>query len=550
MELLDKTLGDWLEYWAEKQPDHQFIVYSDRGLSFTYKEFNERVNALAKGLMAIGVKKDSHVGIWATNVPDWNTFLFATAKIGAVLVTVNTNYKQHELEYLVDNSDLHTLCITDGTFDSDYAAMAYKMAPEFKTQQRGYVNCEKFPHLKNIVYVGQEKKRGMYNTAELLLLGSTKSDDILVEARKHFDCHDVCNMQYTSGTTGFPKGVMLSHHNISNNGYSIGQCMHFSTKDRVCLPVPLFHCFGIVLGMMAVVTNGATAVLLEKFDPLVVLASIHKEKCTAVYGVPTMFIAELHHPMFDMFDMSSLRTGIMAGSLCPQWLMEEVVEKMNMTEITSVYGLTETSPGMTQSHADDSFEVKTSTVGRPLPHIDVKVINPDTLEECAVGEQGEMCCKGYNLMKGYYKNPKATEEIIDKNGYLHSGDLGIMDETGNFRITGRIKDMIIRGGENIYPREIEEFLYQMPEIKDVQVAAVPSKKYGEQVGAFIILKDGQSLQQSDIQEFCKGKISRHKIPKFVFFVDQFPLTGSGKIQKFKLKDLSLELLAKEGITPE
>ena len=550
MELLDKTLGDWLEYWAEVQPDHEFIVYSDRGLSFTYKEFNERVNSLAKGLMAIGVKKDSHVGIWATNVPDWNTFLFATAKIGAVLVTVNTNYKQHELEYLVDNSDLHTLCITDGTFDSDYVDMTYKLAPELKTQQRGYINCEKFPHLKNVIYIGQEKKKGMYNTAEIILLGSTKSDNILKDARTKFDCHDVCNMQYTSGTTGFPKGVMLSHHNITNNGYSIGKCMHFTTADRVCLPVPLFHCFGIVLGMMAVVTNGATAVLLERFDPLVVLASIHKERCTAVYGVPTMFIAELHHPMFNMFDMSSLRTGIMAGALCPQWLMEEVVEKMNMKDITSVYGLTETSPGMTQSHADDSFEVKTSTVGRPLPHIDVKVINPETLEECAIGEQGEMCCKGYNLMKGYYKNIKATEEIIDINGYLHSGDLGIKDENGNYRITGRIKDMIIRGGENIYPREIEEFLYQMPQIKDVQVAAVPSKKYGEQVGAFIILKEGQTLHESEVVEFCKGKISRHKIPKFIFFVDGFPLTGSGKIQKFKLKDLSLELLAKQGITPE
>ena len=535
MQLFERTLGDWLEYWAEVQPDHEFIVYSDRDLRFTYKQFNERVNNLAKGLMHIGVKEGTKVGIWATNVPDWNTFLFATAKIGAVLVTVNTNYKQHELEYLCDNADIHTLCISNGVFDSDYVAMTYEMAPELKNQPRGYLECSKLPFLKNAVYIGQEKKRGMYNTAELILLGSTKSNSILVDQRKKFDCHDVCNMQYTSGTTGFPKGVMLTHHNITNNGYSIGQCMHYTTNDKVCLPVPLFHCFGIVLGMMSIVTNGCTAVMLERFDPLVVLASIHKERCTSLYGVPTMFIAELQHPMFNMFDMSSLRTGIMAGSLCPVWLMEEVYEKMNMREITSVYGLTETSPGMTQSHADDPFEVKTTTVGRDLPGIEVRVINPDTLEECAVGEQGEMCCRGYNIMKGYYKNEKATREVIDKNGFLHSGDLGVKDENGNYRITGRIKDMIIRGGENIYPREIEEFLYKMDGILDVQVAAVPSKKYGEEVGAFIILKEGAKLESSDITEFCKGNISRHKIPKYVFFVEAFPLTGRGKITKFNIK---------------
>lgn len=549
MQLSEKTLGDWLEYWAVRQPDHDFIVYADRNMRFTYRDFNERVNRLAKGLMAIGVTRGSHVGIWATNVPDWNTFLFATAKIGAVLVTVNTNYKQHELEYLVENSDLHTLCITNGTFESDYVGMTYEMIPELKTQPRGFTDSRKFPRLKNVVYIGQEKKRGMYNTAELILLGSTRPDGDLARMRQMFNSRDVCNMQYTSGTTGFPKGVMLSHHNITNNGSAIGQRMQYTTADKVCLPVPLFHCFGIVLGMMAVVTHGATAVMLERFDPLLVLASIDKEKCTSLYGVPTMFIAELHHPMFDMFDMSSLRTGIMAGALCPQWLMEEVYEKMNMRQITSVYGLTETSPGMTQSDADDPFEVKTSTVGRPLPHIEVKVIDPETLEECPPGVQGEMCCKGYNLMTGYYKNPKATMEIIDRNGFLHSGDLGVMDENGNFRITGRIKDMIIRGGENIYPREIEEFLYQMAEIKDVQVAGVPSKKYGEEVGAFIILKEGYYMEESDVKEFCKGQISRFKIPKYIFFVKDFPLTASGKIQKYKLKDLSLELLEKEGVTP-
>lgn len=550
MQLFEKTLGDFLEYWTERTPDKEFLVYSDRDLRFTYREFNDRVNDLAKGLMAIGVKRDSHVGIWATNVPDWTTFLFATAKIGAVLVTVNTNYKQNELEYLCENSDLHTLCISNGTFDSDYVNMTYTMLPELKTEQRGHLSSKRFPHMRNVVYIGQEKHRGMYNTSELLLLGSTCDNTALDECKKHFNCFDVVNMQYTSGTTGFPKGVMLTHHNITNNGYCIGQCMAYTENDRVCLPVPLFHCFGIVLGLMAIITNGACAVMLERFDPLVVLASVHKERCTSLYGVPTMFIAELNHPMFSMFDLSSLRTGIMAGSLCPEWLMKEVVEKMNMREITSVYGLTESSPGMTQSHVDDPISVRTSTVGRELPNVEVRVIDPETGEECPVGVQGEMCCRGYNIMKGYYKLPEATAAIIDKDGFLHSGDLGIKTPEGNYQITGRIKDMIIRGGENIYPREIEEFLYNMPQIKDVQVSAVPSKKYGEEVGAFIILKDDTDLHESDVRDFCKGAISRHKIPKYIFFVDEFPMTGSGKIQKFKLKDLSLELLAAQGVTPE
>lgn len=550
MELFDKTLGSWLEKWAIETPDQDFIVYADRNLRFSYKAFNERVDRLALGLSAIGVKRGDKVGIWAPNVPDWNTFMFAAAKIGAILVTVNTNYKQAELEYLVENADIHTLCITEGTFDSDYVAMTNTMVPELKTCSRGKLHSEKLPFLKNVVFVGQEKRRGMYTTAELFLLGQNVDRSLLDEARAINQAEDVVNMQYTSGTTGFPKGVMLTHNNIANNGFFIGESMKFTQADRICLPVPLFHCFGTVLGMMAIVTHGATAVILERFDPLLALASVHKEKCTAIYGVPTMFIAELNHPMFDMFDMSSLRTGIMAGSLCPIWLMEDVGSKMNLREITSVYGLTETSPGMTQSRAWDSFEVRTTTVGPALPHIDVKVIDPDTLEECPVGVQGEMCCKGYNLMKGYYKMPEATAAIIDKNGYLHSGDLGVMDANRNFRITGRIKDMIIRGGENVYPAEIEEFLYKMPGIKDVQVVGVPSKKYGEEVGAYIILKEGAKFCDGDVRDYCRGKISRHKIPKYIFFIESFPMTGSGKIQKFKLREMSLELLSKQGIIPD
>ena len=544
--LSERTLGGWLEYWAETTPDKEYIVYSDRDLRFTWSAFNQRVDNLAKGLLAIGVKKGSNVGIWATNVPDWLTFLYATAKIGAVLVTVNTNYKQSELEYLCKDSDMHTLCITDGTWECDYIDMTYKMLPELRQCERGYLMSERFPCMKNVVYIGMEKHRGMYNTAELLLLGQNIDDELLLTTKRQVNCHDVVNMQYTSGTTGFPKGVMLTHYNISNDGFITGENMGFTQNDKLCVCVPLFHCFGVVLATMNCLTHGCTQVMVEKFDPLVVLASVHRERCTALYGVPTMFIAELNHPMFSMFDMSSLRTGIMAGSLCPVELMKQVSEKMFMT-ITSVYGLTESSPGMTQTCLTDTFEQRCTTVGRDFPFVEVKVLDPETGEECPVGVQGEMCCRGFNVMKGYYKNPKATAEVIDENGFLHSGDLGVKDEQGYYRITGRIKDMIIRGGENVYPREIEEFLYNMPGIKDVQVAGVPSKKYGEQVGAFIILNEGATMTPEDVQDFCRGKIARYKTPKYVFFVDEFPLTGSGKIQKFKLKDLSLELCKKQGI---
>jgi fatty-acyl-CoA synthase len=549
MELSNRTLGQWLEHWAETTPDREYLVYSDRNLRLTWQQFNRRVDDMAKGLMAIGVVKGTHVGIWATNVPDWLTFLYAGAKIGAILVTVNTNYKQNELEFLVRDADIHTLCITEGVFDGSYVDMVYEMAPELRDSQRGFMNSRRFPELKNVVYIGQEKFRGMYNTSEILLLGRNIDNRLLEEAGRQVNCHDVVNMQYTSGTTGFPKGVMLTHYNIANNGYLTGEHMTFTDRDKLCVCVPLFHCFGVVLATMNVLTHGCTQVMVERFDPLLVLASIHKERCTALYGVPTMFIAELNHPMFDMFDLTCLRTGIMAGSLCPVELMKQVCEKMNL-QITSVYGLTESSPGMTQTRIDDPFEVRCETVGRDYEFTEVAVIDPETGEHLPDGSQGEICCRGYNVMKGYYNNPEATAEVIDREGFLHSGDLGIRDASGNYRITGRIKDMIIRGGENIYPREIEEYLYHLEGIRDIQVAAIPSKKYGEEVGAFIILHEGAALTEETVRDFCRGKIARHKIPKYVFFVDTFPMTGSGKIQKFKLRDLSLELLAARGITPE
>jgi len=423
--------------------------------------------------------------------------------------------------------------------------MVYTMLPELKTSQRGYLNSERFPCVKNVVFIGQEKYRGMYNTAELLLLGQNVADEQLNALKSSVNCHDTVNMQYTSGTTGFPKGVMLSHHNIANNGLLTGEHMKFTADDKLCVCVPLFHCFGVVLATMNVLTHGCTQVMVERFDPLVVLASVHKERCTALYGVPTMFIAELNHPMFEMFDLTCLRTGIMAGSLCPVELMKRVNEKMYI-EITSVYGLTETSPGMTQTRIDDPFDWRCQTVGRPYEFTEVAILDEQG-NELPDNVQGEVCCRGYNVMKGYYKNPQATAEVLDKNGYLHSGDLGIRNSEGNYVITGRIKDMIIRGGENIYPREIEEFLYHLEGVKDVQVAAIPSEKYGEEVGAFIILHEGATLTEDEVRDFCRGKIARHKIPKYVLFVDNYPLTGSGKIQKFKLKDIGLNLLKEKGV---
>lgn len=545
-QLSERTLGDYLEHWAKVTPDKEYIVYSDRDLRFTWSQFNSRVDDMARGLVAIGVTKGTHVGLWAQNVPDWLTFLYACAKIGAVCITVNTNYKQNELEYLCKDSDMHTLCLTDGTWESNYVDMAYAMLPELRECERGHLKSKKFPKLKNVVYIGQEKYRGMYNTAEILLLGENTEDDEFQRLRKSVTCHDVVNMQYTSGTTGFPKGVMLTHYGIANDGFLTGEHMHFTQNDKLCVCVPLFHCFGVVLATMNCLTHGCTEVLVERFDPLVTLASVHKERCTALYGVPTMFIAELNHPMFDMFDLTCLRTGIMAGSLCPIELMRKVEDKMHL-RVTSVYGLTESSPGMSQTRIDDPDEVRYTTVGRDYEFVDVKVLDPETGAEVPVGTQGEMCCKGFNVMKGYYKNPQATAETIDANGYLHSGDLGVKDENGNYRITGRIKDMIIRGGENIYPREIEEFLYHLDGVRDVQVAGVPSKKYGEEVGAFIILNEGAQLTVEDVRDYCRGRIARYKIPKYVFFVKEYPLTGSGKIQKFKLRELSLKLCAEQGI---
>ncbi len=541
----EDTIGNFFEKQVEKDPNRDFLVYPDRDLRFTYKQFDERVNMLAKGLLSLGIEKGDHVGIWAKNVPDWLTFMFATAKIGVVLITMNTAYKSHELEYVLKQSDMKALAIIDGFQDVDYLKILYDLVPELRTQERGYLKSGKFPFLKQVIYVGQEKHRGMYNTNELMLLGKHTDDEKLLKVKKNLNNHDVINMQYTSGTTGFPKGVMLTHRNILNNGYYIGECQKFTEEDKLCLPVPLFHCFGIVLGVLAVVTHRGTLVMLESFDPLLALAAVQKEKCTALYGVPTMFIAEFSHPMFEMFDLSSLRTGIMAGSPCPIEAMKKVISDMHMEDITIAYGLTEASPVFTQTSVNDSVEKRVNTVGKAQPNIEVKIIDPETGETLGPGQPGEICCRGYNVMKGYYNMPEKTDEAIENDGWLHSGDLATCDEDGYYTIVGRIKDMIIRGGENIYPREIEEFIHTMPGVLDVQVVGIPDPKYGEIVGAFVIPENGSDIAEEDIRDYALQQIARYKVPKHVFIVEEFPLTTSGKIQKFKLREQAVELLNKK-----
>ena len=539
-ELREWTLGQVLDHTVARFPDNEALVYPDRNYRQTWSEFGALVDDFAKGLMALGVQKGEKVAVWATNVPYWVALQFATAKIGAILITVNTNYREHELRYLLTHSECENIFLIDSVRDHDYLDTLYRIAPELRLQSRDRFVCKSLPHLKRVCFLGAEKHRGMYSVPEILAL-SVMVDEAEYAARQALlQPWDVINMQYTSGTTGFPRGVMLTHVGVGLNGYWIGRHQNFGPEDRVCLPVPLFHCFGCVLGVSAAVNHGATMVILESFNALKVLAALDSERCTAVYGVPTMFLAELEHPLFKRFDLSHMRTGIMAGSACPEPLMRRVVDDMNMTEITICYGLTEASPVMTQSDIHDPLSLRCETVGCAMPGIEVRVGDPDTCEELPRGEVGEILCRGYNVMKGYYNMPDDTAKAISPEGWLHSGDLGVMDENGYLRVTGRIKDMIIRGGENIYPREVEEFLMGMPGILDVQVVAVPSRKYGEEVAAFIIPRPGVEILPEDVRDFCRGKVSWYKIPKYIKTITGFPLTASGKIQKFKLREMAAE----------
>ncbi len=543
------TVGALLDDMARRYPDNEALVYHERGLRYTYREFNEVCRRVAKGLLKLGVKKGDNVSIWAYNVPEWVILQFATAKIGAILVTINTSYKSAELEYILNQSDSSALFMVKSFKDTDYVQTVYDVIPELPAAEPGKLASPKLPHLENVIFIGQETPMGMNNFNTIMDLGNQVSDQDLQAVEATLDCFEVINMQYTSGTTGFPKGVMLTHHNVINNGFNIGECMKFTEKDRLCIPVPFFHCFGCVLGVMACVTHASTMVPVEVFDPLKVLQTVEKERCTAIHGVPTMFIAELEHPEFRKFDLSSLRSGIMAGSNCPIEVMKKVINEMHASEITIAYGQTESSPVITQTRTDDPIELRVATVGRALPDVEVKIVDIETGATLPPGKQGELCTRGYLVMKGYYKMPDETARAIDPDKWLHTGDLAIMDENGYCKITGRIKNMIIRGGENIYPREIEEFLYTHPKVSDVQVYGVPDRKYGEQVMAAIVLKKGVEMGEEEVREFCRDKIANYKIPKYVKFVDGYPMTASGKIQKFKLREMAIKELHLEDAGP-
>ncbi len=540
--LLPYTVGSLLEERAKEYPELEALVYPDRNLRMSYREFNEVCRIAARGLMGLGIQKGENVAIWSSNTPEWVIAQFATGKMGAVLVTVNTNYRTTELEYLLKQSDSTTIILMEQYKDSSYIDMLYEIVPELRSAEPGKVESDTLPFLKNVIVLGEKKYPGAYNWHDVMEMAKKVTEEELDRRISMLEPDEVINMQYTSGTTGFPKGVMLTHNNIVNNAYNVALAMKLRKGDRLCIPVPFFHCFGCVMGTLACATVGATMVPVQEFSPKAVLKAVEKEKCTALHGVPTMFIAELNDPDFSSYDLSSLRTGIMAGSNCPIEVMKAVNEKMGAKEITIAYGQTESSPVITQTRTDDPLELRVETVGKALPLVEVKIVEPGTMEEVPRGVQGELCTRGYHVMEGYYKNPDATMEAIDEQGWLHTGDLAVMDENGYCRVTGRLKDMIIRGGENIYPREIEEFLYTHPKVLDVQVIGIPDKVYGEEVMAWIILKDGESASSDEIREYCKGKISRHKIPKYIEFTDSYPMTASGKIQKFKLREKALEAI--------
>ncbi|MEA3464433.1 MAG: AMP-binding protein [Thermodesulfobacteriota bacterium] len=544
-EALHFTVGGILEEIARRFPTTDALVYPEKNIRYTYQQFNALCDRVAKGLLAMGVKKGDHLSIWATNVPEWVIIQFASAKIGAVLVTVNTSYKSSELDYILKQSDSKMLFLVAGFKDTDYVETAYDVAAQLKSSDAGALDCTALPCLKHVVYIGETTPQGMSNFSDIEALADQVSDAELAAVKATLSEDDVINMQYTSGTTGFPKGVMLTHHNIVNNGFNIGECMRFTEQDRLCIPVPFFHCFGCVLGVLACVTHGSTMVPVEVFTPEAVLKTVADEKCTALHGVPTMFIAELEHPRFDQYDLTSLRTGIMAGSPCPIEVMKRVIRDMHIAEITIAYGQTEASPVITQTRTDDPVELRVATVGRALPNVEVKITDIETGETLPAGKQGELCTRGYLVMKGYYNLPEASALAVDSDNWLHTGDLAVMDENGYCKITGRIKNMIIRGGENIYPREIEEFLYTLPAVSDVQVYGVPDRKFGEQAMAAIKVKEGATLSVEDVKSFCKGRIANYKIPHYIKFVDEYPMTASGKIQKFKLREMAIRELQLE-----
>lgn len=539
--LIDYTFPDVLDRVCEEFPTQYAFRYTELDYTRTYPEFRSDVDTFARALIAMGVRKGDHVAIWATNVPAWYITFWATTKIGAVLVTVNTAYKIHEAEYLLRQSDTHTLVMIDGYKDSDYVGIMKELCPELATCKPGKLESKKFPFLKNIITT-DSRQPGCYTWDEAIKLAEQVPYSEVEARRRTIDKNDVCNMQYTSGTTGFPKGVMLTHYNVVNNGKAIGDCMDLSTADRMMIQVPMFHCFGMVLAMTASVTHGTTMSPITAFSPRKGLACINKEKITAFHGVPTMFIAMLGHPDFEKTDFSHMRTGIMAGSPCPIKTMQDVIEKMHMDEICITYGQTEASPATTMSKTTDSIEDRVNTVGGPIFGVECKIVDPETNEDLPDEVDGEFVARGYNIMKGYYKMPEATAAAIDENGWLHTGDLARRTKKGYYKITGRIKDMIIRGGENIYPKEIEDFLYTHPKVKDVQVIGVPDKQYGEEIMACIILNDGETSSEEEIKQYVLDHMAKHKVPRYVDFVTEFPMNAAGKILKYKMREAAVEKL--------
>ncbi|MFI4998720.1 MAG: AMP-binding protein [Reyranellales bacterium] len=531
--LIGATIGAFFDRQVEAFREREALVVKHQNVRWTWGELGRRVDDLAAGLLALGLERGDRVGIWSPNTSEWTLAQFATAKAGLVLVNVNPAYRRSELDYAMNKVACKALILAPALKTSNYLEIVEDL-----------VKASKLPHLRYVIRLGKEKTPGMLNFDDVAKGGGNAERVKLAETGPKLQFDDAINIQFTSGTTGHPKGATLSHHNILNNGYFVGEGLKLTPADRLCIPVPLYHCFGMVMGNLGCLTHGSTMVYpSEAFDPLATLQAVAEEKCTALYGVPTMFIAQLDHPEFDKFDLKSLRTGIMAGSPCPIEVMKRVQSKMNMGEVTIAYGMTETSPVSTQCATDDPLELRVSTVGRVLPHIEIKIVDTEG-KAVARGETGEFCTRGYSVMKGYWNDAEKTAEAIDEAGWMRTGDLATMDAEGYVNIVGRLKDMVIRGGENVYPREIEEFLYRHPKIQDVQVIGVPDLKYGEEICAWIKLHGGQTATAEEIREFCKGQIAHYKIPRYIEFVPEFPMTITGKIQKFVMRE---ETIAKLGL---
>ena len=547
--LLGTPIPKLFDQIVAQHGDREAVVSIHQDVRLTYAQLADRVNKLAKAFISAGFEKGDRVGIWSPNNVEWLTTQYATVKAGIILVTINPAYRVHELAYVLEQSGCRGLVMQNQFKTSDYEGMITELCPELAEDFAGALNNEKFPNLKAVISMTSSDLAGIYDWTDFLGLASNKSDEELNVRQSNQDMDDAINIQYTSGTTGFPKGATLSHHNILNNGYFVASAMNFTEEDRLVVPVPLYHCFGMVMGNLGCLSHGACAIYpSEGFEPEAVLQAVQAEKATALYGVPTMFIAELALPNFSDYELSTLRTGIMAGAPCPIETMKQVNESMHMTEVEIAYGMTETSPVSFQTRVDSPLDKRVSTVGRVHPHVEVKIIDPDTGSICPVGEMGELCTRGYSVMLGYWENPEATATAIDPNGWMHTGDTAIMDGDGYVNIVGRIKDMIVRGGENVYPREIEEYLMTHDSIEAVQVTGVPDPKYGEEIIAWVSLVGGAEMSENDVKEYCKGKIAHYKVPRYIRFSADFPMTVTGKVQKFKMREISIKELGLEELT--